>query len=146
MSDPATTQAALEALADSLSGAADALHARLMRELHQRTPDGSAPLVPRDQAQALFDNEVLLRQRAAALYLDAARLATAGLGDMSTRLLEVTAQAQATIARLARIKDLIALSGELLTLAAAVASGRLERLPAPYEKVKHHLEAMELLQ
>lgn len=146
MPSPATTQADLEALADSLTASADAMHARLMRDLRRRAPDGAAPLVPHTEAQALFDSEVLLRQRASALYLDAARLAAVGLGDMGARLLDVAARAQAIIARLARIKDVIELGGELLGLAAAIASGRPERLAAPYEKVKHHLEAMALLE
>ncbi|MET0320212.1 MAG: hypothetical protein ABW069_05780 [Duganella sp.] len=132
----------IEALADSLSANADALHARLLRALRQRTPDAGEPLITQAAAQALFENEVMLRQRANGLYLDAAKLAATGLGGLQQQLLAITAQAEQKIARIERIKDLIALTGELLTLAAAVASGAPERLIAPYEKIKDHLQEL----
>ena len=55
----------IEALADSLSASADALHTRLMRDIRQKPPT-----VAQTVAQALFENEVALRQRANSLYLD----------------------------------------------------------------------------
>lgn len=74
----------VEQLADSLSQAANALHARIMRAIRQR-PAGESPSLPSglalsaDQARALFDNEVALRQLANRLYTDAAGCALAGL-------------------------------------------------------------------
>ena len=146
-----TTQLDIEALADSLSASADALHARLMRAIRQR-PDASAtatatapaePALTQAAAQALFENEVILRQRANGLYLEAATLAAAGLGGLQQQLLDVAAQAQEKIRKIDHIKDLIALTGELLSLAAAVASGAPERLVAPYEKLKQRVETLQ---
>jgi hypothetical protein len=143
-----TTQLDIEALADSLSASADALHARLMRAIRQR-PDATAagqttePAITQAAAQALFENEVILRQRANGLYLEAATLAAAGLGDWQQQLLDVAAQAQEKIRKIDRIKDLIALTGELLSLAAAVASGAPERLITPYEKLKERVETLQ---
>ena len=148
-----TTQLDIEALADSLSASADALHARLMRAIRQRpaATDATAPTdlgqqaepaITQAAAQALFENEVILRQRANGLYLEAATLAAAGLGGLQQQLLDVAAQAQEKIRKIDRIKDLIALTGELLSLAAAVASGAPERLVAPYEKLKVRVEGL----
>lgn len=144
-----TTQVDIEALADSLSASADALHARLMRAIRQRPADGqpapagqsAPPAISQAAAQALFENEVILRQRANGLYLEAATLAAAGLGGLQQQLLDVTAQAQEKIRKIDRIKDLVALTGELLALAAAVATGAPERLIAPYEKLKQRVES-----
>ena len=136
------TQRDLETLADSLSASADALHARLMRAIRQKMPGTSEPAISRAAAQALFANEVTLRQHALGLYLEAASLAAAGLGGLQKQLLDVTAQAQEKIRKIDQIKDLIALTGELLSLAAAVATGAPEKLVAPYEKLKARVESM----
>jgi len=142
LESPRNTQRDLEALADSLSASADALHARLMRAIRQKTPGTSEPAISRAAAQALFANEVTLRQHALGLYLEAASLAAAGLGGLQKQLLDVTAQAQKKIRKIDQIKDLIALTGELLSLAAAVATGAPEKLVAPYEKLKARVESM----
>jgi hypothetical protein len=142
-----TTQSDIEALADSLSASADALHARLLRAIRQR-PDTmvagqpAEPVVTQAAAQALFENEVILRQRANGLYLEAATLAAGGLAGMQQQLRDVTARAQEKIRQIDRIKDLVALTGELLSLAAAVATGAPERVIAPYEKLKQRVEAL----
>ncbi|MTV40883.1 hypothetical protein [Duganella radicis] len=140
MSDPAQ-QARYEALADHLSACADALHARLMRALRQPAP-GGAPAVSQEVAQALFDDEVTLRQRANGLYLDAARLAASGLAPQQQALLDLTARARQKIDKIDRIKDLVDLAAELLSLGAAVATGKPDKLVQPLEKLKHHLDAL----
>lgn len=132
-----STQKDIEALADSLSASADALHTRLMSALRQKPPAVAQPL-----AQTLFENEVALRQRANGLYLEAAVLAASGLGGTQKQLLDVTARAQDKIRKIEHVKDLIQLTGELLSLAAAIAAGKPDRLAEPYENIKHHLEAM----
>jgi hypothetical protein len=133
----------IEALADSLSASADALHKRLMRAI-RRAP-GQAPDLPgisQGAAQALFENEVALRQRANSLYLDAAVLAASGLGGHQQKLLELTARAQEKIDRIDRLKDLVDLAAELLMLGAAVATGKPEQILKPLENLKHHIEAL----
>src|SRR5471032_361931 len=109
----------IEALGDNLSASADALHAQLMRALRKRAPGGTAPGMTQGTAQALFENEVLLRQRANSLYLDSARLAASGLGGAQQRLLEQTRRAQDAVARIDQVKDLVDLSAELLSPAAS---------------------------
>jgi hypothetical protein len=136
------TQADIEALADNLSACADALHTRLMRAIRQQAPGSSEPKITQAAAQALFDNEVTLRQRANSLYLDAAVLAASGLGGHQQRLLDLTARAQEKIRKLDRLKDLIDLSAELLSLGAAVATGKPDQILSPLEKLKHHLDIL----
>ncbi|RFP15121.1 hypothetical protein D0T25_18450 [Duganella sp. BJB488] len=132
----------IEALADSLSASADALHAHLMRALRKPAPGGGAPAMSQGTAQVLFENEVLLRQRANSLYLDSARLAAAGLGGAQQQLLDLARRAEDAIARIDRVKDMIDLTAELLSLGAAVATGKPDHLAAPLEKLKHHLDAL----
>ncbi|MET0266568.1 MAG: hypothetical protein ABW202_13200 [Duganella sp.] len=139
----------IEAIADGLSASADALHTRLVRLLRQRDDERGqpgAPLISQAAMQALFDNEIALRQRAGSLHLEAAVVATTGLGGAQQQLLDVVARARRTIDKVDRVKELIELTGELLALGAALASGKPERLATPYEKVKHHLEALDLLE
>ncbi|WP_295999049.1 hypothetical protein [Rugamonas sp.] len=155
MTEPAIAPANaddLEALADSLSACADELHTRLMRAIRQRattpTPAPSPPGpgdaaaasidhgISQGAAQALFENEVALRQRANGLYLDAAALAVGGLRGMQRQLLDVTAQARETLRQVERLKDMIGITSELLALGAAIASGKVEHLATPYNQLK----------
>lgn len=147
--NPPAGAADIEALADSLSACADELHARLMRALRVPAPGAApagvgaiAPPPSQGAAQALFESEVALRQRANGLYLDAALLAASGLGGAQQQLLALTAQARGKIGKINRLKDLIDIAAELLALGAAVAAGKPEHLAAPLEKIKHHLQDM----
>jgi hypothetical protein len=137
-----TQQAQIELFADHLSATADALHRRLMRAIRQPAADGALPGISQGVAQALFENEVALRQRANGLYLEAAVLAAAGLGPQQQQLLDLTARAQEKIDRIDRLKDLVDLAGELLSLGAAVAAGKPEQVLKPLEKLKQHIEAL----
>jgi hypothetical protein len=141
MTDP-QQQARLEALADNLSDCADALHRRLMRALRTPSADGALPGISQGVAQALFENELTLRQRANSLYLDAAVLAASGLATQQQQLVDLTARATQIIDRIDRVKDLVDLAGELINVGAAVAAGKPEKLLPSLEKLKHHIEAM----
>jgi len=163
---PATTNAAaspldLEALADSLSACADILHTRLMRAIRHGPPapeDSATPTaapasspasgsidqgLSQGAAQALFENEVALRQRANGLYLEAAELAGLGLGGQQQVLLDLAVQAQDKIRRINRLKDMVSLLADLLSLGAAVAAGKPEHLGPPVEKLRRHLADLQ---
>jgi HAMP domain-containing protein len=144
MPDP-HNQDEIEALADSLSACADALHTRLMRAIRRQPQDQTSglPGISQGAAQALFENEVTLRQRANSLYLDAAVLAARGLGGHQQQMLDLTARAQEKIRKLDRLRDLIDLTAELLSLGAAVATGKPEQILSPLEKLKHHIDALQ---
>lgn len=130
----------LETLADSLSACADELHARLMRALRRQQPmqDG----LSQDAAQALFENEVALRQQANSLYVDAAATTLRGLGATRQELLDLAAQARLAIRRVDMMKDLAGLSADLLAVAAAVVAMRPDHLATPLQNLRSHLAAL----
>lgn len=129
-----STASDIEALADQLSACATALHGRILRALRP-------PSAPQAQIQALFGREVALRMCANGLYLDAARLAASGLDPARQQVLAVTARARDALAHIEHIKDLFDLSAELLTLGAALASGKPDHLLKPLENLKHQLDS-----
>jgi hypothetical protein len=130
----------LEALADSLSACADELHARLMRALRGQQPLAGA--LTQEAAQALFDNEVALRQQANSLYVDAATISLRGMDAPRQELLDLAAQARLAIRHLNVRKDLAGLTADLLEVAGAVVAMRPERLAKPLENLKSHLAAL----
>lgn len=146
MSLTATLPHDLEALADSLSASADELHQRIMRGIRrQQRLDGShgADGLTHGAAQALFENEVALRQQANSLYVDAASHSLEGLGVTLEELLRLSSAARAAIGRVERVKELAGISADLLALAAAVAAARPEHLAAPLASLKQHLAARQ---
>ncbi len=133
----------LETLADSLSASADELHERIMRGIRQQQRllgSNGAPLT-HGAAQALFENEVALRQQANSLYVDAASHSLEGMGVTLPELLRLAGEAHDTIRRIDRVKELAGISADLLAMAAAIAAARPEHLAAPLESLKKQLAA-----
>jgi hypothetical protein len=147
---PAGVEANVAALADSLSSCADALHERIMHAIRQRQP-GNATASPagdladgitQDSAQALFDHEVLLRQSANTLYVQAAVLATSDLDSVRQELTDVTASARDTLRHVAKVQALAALTADLVALAGALAAGKPARWPAAIRQVRDRVTAL----
>lgn len=154
---PVGIEAGIAALADSLSACADTLHERIMQAIRQRPParpadagQDPAPDTAQDLdqgmtqggAQALFDQEVLLRQYANTLYVQAAVLATSGLDSVRAELMEVTASARDTLRQVARVQVLVALAADLVTLAGALAAGQPAQWPAAIRQVRDRVTAL----
>lgn len=139
----------LETLADSLSASADELHQRIMRGIRQQqrlessNGNGAAAALSHGAAQALFENEVALRQQANSLYVDAASHSLEGMGVTLPELLRLAAQAHAAIGRIDRVKELAAISADLLAMAAAIAAARPDHLAAPLESLRTQLAARQ---
>lgn len=131
-------------LADSLSTIADQLHERIMREI-RGYGGGSVP----DQVQAtlrkLFDDETVLRQRANALYADAASYVIQGLDQPQSRLVALTTDAAHKIRRIGVIGEVTGLVGGLLLLAGAVASGKPTPVVLALEKIHLHAKTLDAL-
>lgn len=147
---PAGAEADVAALADSLSACADSLHERIMHAIRQRQP-GNASTSPagdlahgitQDTAQALFDHEVLLRQSANTLYVQAAVLASAGLDSVRQELMDVTASARDTLRHVAKVQALVALAADLVALAGALAGGKPGQWPAAIRQVRDRVTAV----
>jgi hypothetical protein len=112
----------VEELADRLSACANAIHGRVMRDVH-RYPDG-VPEAEQNVALTMLDAEQELRQRADRLYADAAACIVSSLGQSQQHLIQLTADAAAKIQTITRIGDAITLVARLLGLAAAAATGQ----------------------
>jgi len=135
-----STQAALTGLAGQASGSG--LPPR-PGAVPAAAPAGGAPAngnldlgISHGAAQALFENEVALRQRANSLYVDATVLAAAGLGAPQRVLLDLVAVARRRIRHASLLKDVIGITADMLGLAAAIAAGKPEHLPGVVESIK----------
>jgi hypothetical protein len=135
------TVAGLEALADSLSDSADALHRRIMAAIRKNSST-AGQAISHTEAQALFEQEIALRQQANALYADATKAGTAGLAFPAGELLELAARARDRIGRIDHAKELAGIAAALLGAAAAIAALRPEGLAPALEDLKQHLEAL----
>jgi len=133
----------LEVLADSLSACADELHARIMRGIRQQQKLAGRDALSQGAAQALFENEVALRQQANSLYVDAASHTLSNLGVAQQDLLRLAAQARQAIRQVRQLKTLVGLSADLLAVAAAVAAARPEHLASALESLKATLAARQ---
>lgn len=156
------TASEIEILADSLSACADELHLRIMRAIRSNpagataaasTPETAASTaangamlaqgISHQAAQDLFDQEVTLRVHANRLYTQAAALAAAGLGAAREDLLEVAAASRRKMRRAARLQDLVLLAADIISLAAALAAGQPEHLPATVHDIRKHFTQLQ---
>lgn len=158
MSPTTALPADIEALADSLSACANELHQRIMRAIRRNgqgrvdgdeddgnvgTDDGAANGITQADVQALFDQEVALRQSANSLYVDSARLAVAGLAIPGQQLLSLAARARETIRRIDRAKEIAGIAGSLIGVAAAILSAHPQNLATALETLDEHLDALK---
>lgn len=140
---PAATvfPADIEALADSLSAGADALHKRIMAAIRKNAAT-SGQAISHGEAQALFEQEIALRQQANALYADATGFAARGLAVPTRELLDLAARAREHIRRIDRARELAGIASALLNAAAAIAALKPEALAPALEDLKEHLDAL----
>ena len=131
-------------LADHLSACADQIHERVMQEI--RSYGGKpVPETVQDYARALFEDEVLLRQRANGLHADAAALIVKGLGKQQAQLVKLTVDAAEKIRKIGVIGEATGLVGSLLALAGAAATGQPVAILAAIDKVQKHGKALDAL-
>ncbi|MES2740288.1 MAG: hypothetical protein V4754_04980 [Pseudomonadota bacterium] len=136
----------IEQLADRLSAAADAMHARVLQAIARRAPDdapGAAMHINQAEAQAVFEHEVRLRQHANSLYADAARHAGSGLQLAQQTVLQITDTAAAQIEHIAQVKDLLLIGADLLALGGAAVAGRPGEMLKALEQVRDHGNAIK---
>lgn len=111
------TEANLMALADGLTRSAEVIHARLRQALQDHQVDQA-------MTQRIFQEEGVLRQRANALYLDAASLVISDLQPTHESLLDLVATANNRIAKTPHFVQGLDLIADLLTLAAAAGTAK----------------------
>ncbi len=136
----------IEALADKLSDCADEIHHRLMQAIKApRPPAKGGPDLGIDQAgaQALFESELVLRQRANSLYADAATCAVSGMEMSQQQVMALTENARRKIAKIVVVRDMMNIAADLVDLAAAAGTGNASRVVKALENLKHHSEDLE---
>ena len=129
----------VEQLADSLSQAAAALHAAVMRAIRKRASLGEAG-ISQAEAQAVFALEVELRQQANTLYADAAGHAITGLDTAQRQLSGLLDAVRQRIARHDHVSHWISLATGLLNLGRAVLARSPERILATLDTVRERLQ------
>ena len=129
-------------LADHLSACADQLHERVMKEIRSY---GGAPVPAGVQAsaRALFEDEVLLRQRANGLYADAATVIVKGLGKPQSHLMALTADAAEKIRKIGLIAEVTTLVAGLLAFAGAVGTGQPAPILLALDKIAKQIKIIE---
>ena len=131
-------------LADHLSACADQIHERVMKEI--RSYGGKAvPEQVQAHARALFDDEVLLRQRANGLYAEAATYVVKDLGKQQAHLVKLTLDAAEKIRKIGVIGEVTGLVGGLLALAGAAATGQPVAILAAIDKIEKHGKTLNAL-
>jgi len=136
--------AEIEALADQMSRAADAIHQRVMKEINSRS-GGVFSDAEQAAARALLDDEILLRQRADGLYADAATYVVQSLAVSQQQLIALTTAAAEKIHTINRIAAVTGLAGALLRLAGAVATGNAVPIVAAIERLSKQVKAVKAI-
>lgn len=134
--------AQIEALADQLSFCADEIHKRVMKDINGHNgrviSDAEQTI-----ARALLEDELLLRQRANALYAEAATYTVQSLGQSQQQIVKLTADAAEKIRKIAKIANAASLVGGLLALAGAVVSGQAVAIVKAIEKVSKQVKLVQ---
>ena len=132
----------IEQLADQLSDCADELHVRIIKDIkaHAATPMNDA-----EQAatRALLDDEAVLRQRANALYADAARAVVSTLAASQADVIALTKKAAERIHNITLLGDATGLVAGLLMLAGAAGTGQPAPIVLALEKITHQVQALQ---
>jgi len=134
----------VEQLADQLTALADVVHTRLMRALRSRgttVPPGTG--LTQEQAQALFADEVALRQQANALYADAAAHVIDGLAVPQRAVMALTSAARDSLRQVQQIQDGAAVLLAALLLASAVVGGKAEAAVKALVKLEQQIAKLQ---
>ena len=128
-------QKQIEDIANSLTECANSIHERLMKAITDRE-------VNQDQARAIFDDEATLRQRANALYIDAAKCVAINLTISQESLTDVVSGAKDKIKKIRQISTFLDLIADLLALAIAAYSAKPNLIIAAFKEVKNDVDAI----
>jgi hypothetical protein len=131
------------ALADQLTAAADLLHERIMHDI-RAYHGGLVPQATQDAARTLLDDEMVLRQRANALYADASTYIVRSLGKSQQHVIALTVDAAEKIRTIDKIADGVSVVARLLGIAAAATTGQPAAILLSLENLKHQLDYMAL--
>lgn len=129
------TEQNLVELADRLTQSANAIHARLMKLIKGKQID-------QGMAQLIFQDEAMLRQRANALYLDAANCVVGELQQTQQSILDLVDAANERITKIKSLTQCLDLIADLLVLAAAAYAAKAGPILAALQEVKKDIHEM----
>ena len=127
------TEKQIVELADRLTKSANAVHDHLMKAIKGKQID-------QNMAQLIFQDEVVLRQRANALYIDAANCVVADLQQTQKSLLGIVDSANERINAIKTVAQLVDLIADLMVLAAAAYAAKAGPIAAALQEVKKDVE------
>src|SRR5690554_596763 len=130
------TQAQIEAVAAELTQCADIVHERLMKGVKRKE-------IERHEAQLVFQDEIILRQKANGLYIDAANCVVANLAETQKSLLTTIDTAEQKLKKIKDITAFIDLTADLIVLAAAINAAKPSAILAALKEVKKDVENMK---
>jgi hypothetical protein len=131
-----TTQAQIETVAAELNNCADIIHERLMKAVKRKE-------IERPAAQLIFQDEIILRQKANGLYINAANGVVTGLAETQKSLLETIGAAKQKLKKINDIATFIDLTADLIVLAAAISAAKPPAILAALKEIKKDCEAMK---
>lgn len=129
-------RAQIEAIAAELTKCADVVHERIMHEVKRKK-------IGLHEAQLIFQDEVILRQKANGLYIDAANCVVEGLAETQKSLLTTIDTAKQHLKNIKDITALIDLTADLIVLAAAINAAKPSAILAALKEVKEDVENMK---
>lgn len=131
-----TTQAQIETVAAELNNCADIIHERLMKAVKRKE-------IARADAQLIFQDEIILRQKANGLYIDAANSVVIGLMETQKSLLETIGLAKQKLRKIRDIATFIDLTADLIVLAAAISTAKPPAILAALKEIKKDCEEIK---
>lgn len=130
------TQAQIEAIAIELHKCADVVHERLMKSVKRRE-------INHQEAQLIFQDEIILRQKANGLYIDAANCVVAGFAESQKSLLQTISTAKQTLKTIKELAAFIDLTADLIVLAAAINAAKPSAILAALNEVRKDCESIK---
>jgi hypothetical protein len=125
----------VEALANKITECANTIHSRLMIAINDKEIDQTT-------AQAMFQDETILRQRANSLYLAAANCVVMDLKISQNDLLGVIENAQKSMEKIEEIAHFIDLTADILMLITTAYAAKPTPILAAVKKIQSDLDAL----
>lgn len=131
-----STASEIIAFADKITAYANGIHAWLIKAINDKKVDQST-------AQAIFQDESILRQRANGLYLDAANCIVKDLQTPQSELLGVIDDAKESLENIKEVASAIDLIADILVLVGAAYAAKPAPILAAIKEVKADVDALK---
>ncbi|HHQ4654930.1 hypothetical protein TVA88_16765 [Aeromonas hydrophila] len=136
MADGLSKKVQVEEFADSITGSADAIHQRLISAIENKE-------VEQNTANLIFQNEVMLRQGANSLYIDAINCIVNELAESQKDIINLIETANNKIENIKKISSFIDLIADLLVLVSAAYAAKPAPILAALREVKEDIDALD---